>query len=152
MSDKRRVIVTIHHRDEYSLHQHTERLGHTAYHVGLLIQPKSLGGGDKTSQAYFVTNGSKDRGRRNQSKSERRLAFYPFQSRPAQQQSVDWQDHGWKGAKRRSIRSNRFAVQSCPTSAQKRIPRGKLLDMDAICNERPADPWPCRELRSGWVC
>jgi hypothetical protein len=55
MRNKRRVIVTIHHRDELSLGHHRERLGHEAFHWGILIAPKKSRGSD--CNAYDVSDG-----------------------------------------------------------------------------------------------
>ena len=41
MSSKRRVMVTIHHRGRLSLRENRTRLGRSAYHWGILIQPKN---------------------------------------------------------------------------------------------------------------
>lgn len=54
MSNKRRIIISIHHRDQFSLGEHRTRLGHAAYHWGILIQPKNPKGSD--SDAYDVTD------------------------------------------------------------------------------------------------
>lgn len=55
-SNKRRLIVTLHHRDEYSLPPHRELLCHEAYHWGILIMPK-MGQGAIRS-AYDVSDAS----------------------------------------------------------------------------------------------
>jgi hypothetical protein len=57
MSNKRRVMLTIHHRDELSLGPNRVRLGYAAYHWGILIQPKKPKGSD--SNAYDVSNGAR---------------------------------------------------------------------------------------------
>lgn len=41
MSSRRRVMVTIHHRGRLSLRENRTRLGRSAYHWGILIQPKN---------------------------------------------------------------------------------------------------------------
>ena len=46
MRNKRRVFVTIHYRGQYSLREHRQRLGHAAYHWGILITPKTPTGKD----------------------------------------------------------------------------------------------------------
>lgn len=57
MSNKRRVMVTIHYRDELSLRDNRARLGLSAYHWGILIQPKNPKGLD--SNAYDVSDGAR---------------------------------------------------------------------------------------------
>jgi hypothetical protein len=57
MSNKRRVILTIHHRDELSLGSNRTQLGYAACHWGILIQPKKPKG--SSSNAYDVSNGAK---------------------------------------------------------------------------------------------
>jgi hypothetical protein len=56
MSNKRRVMLTIHHRDELSLGPNRARLGYATYHWGILIQPKKSKGSD--SNAYDVSDGA----------------------------------------------------------------------------------------------
>lgn len=56
MSNKPRVIITIHHRDESSLGANRQNLGLAAYHWGVLIQPKTPKGAD--SSAYDVSDAS----------------------------------------------------------------------------------------------
>lgn len=46
MRNKRRIFVTIHYRGQYSLREHRQRLGHAAYHWGILITPKQPTGKD----------------------------------------------------------------------------------------------------------
>lgn len=46
MRNKRRIFVTIHYRGQYSLREHRQRLGHAAYHWGILITPKTPTGKD----------------------------------------------------------------------------------------------------------
>ncbi|KAL4946373.1 hypothetical protein BDV06DRAFT_136977 [Aspergillus oleicola] len=53
-SNKRRVFLTLHHRDELSLSKNRRRLGHASYHWGILITPKRSKGRD--CYAYDVTN------------------------------------------------------------------------------------------------
>jgi hypothetical protein len=87
MSNKRRVMLTIHHRDELSLGPNRTRLGYAAYHWGILIQPKKPKGSD--SNAYDVSNGAKvDPLTRQDLKSQPRLAL-PAQaeSQPCPQRS-----------------------------------------------------------------
>lgn len=57
MSNKRRVMVTVHHRSGLSLRDNRVRLGLAAYHWGILIQPKKPKGDD--SNAYDVSDGAK---------------------------------------------------------------------------------------------
>ncbi|KAE8148038.1 hypothetical protein BDV25DRAFT_159097 [Aspergillus avenaceus] len=54
MSNKRRVMVTINHRDRLSLREHRAQLGFAAYHWGILIQPKNTKGSD--SSTYDVSD------------------------------------------------------------------------------------------------
>ena len=46
MRNKQRVFITIHYRGQYSLREHRQRLGHAAYHWGILITPKTPTGKD----------------------------------------------------------------------------------------------------------
>jgi hypothetical protein len=55
MSNKRRVFVTIHHRDALSLGENRGRLGRAAYHWGIFVAPKASIG--QEGHAYDVTNG-----------------------------------------------------------------------------------------------
>lgn len=55
MSNKRRVMVTIHHRGRLSLRENWTRLGRSAYHWGILIQPKNPK--DHDSNAFDVSDG-----------------------------------------------------------------------------------------------
>jgi hypothetical protein len=56
MSNKRRVYVSIHHRDELSLGDNRVRLGYEAFHWGILITPKTSSGPD--SLAFDVSDGA----------------------------------------------------------------------------------------------
>lgn len=56
MSNKRRIVVTVHHRDELSLGENRLRLGHSAFHWGILVMPKTSRG--KDCSAYDVSDGS----------------------------------------------------------------------------------------------
>jgi hypothetical protein len=55
MSNKRRVFLTIHHRNELSLGENRRKLRHGAYHWGILVSPKRPSG--RSSYAYDVTDG-----------------------------------------------------------------------------------------------
>jgi len=57
MSNKRRLYVSIHHRDESSLGDNRVRLGYNAFHWGILITPKKSNGPD--SLAFDVSDGAK---------------------------------------------------------------------------------------------
>lgn len=57
MSGKPRVIITIHHRDELSLGDNRNQLGLSAYHWGILIQPKNPKGSDST--AYDISDAAR---------------------------------------------------------------------------------------------
>ncbi|PYI11850.1 hypothetical protein BO78DRAFT_444102 [Aspergillus sclerotiicarbonarius CBS 121057] len=52
---KRRVLVTLHYRDELSLGANRMQLGHAAYHWGILVTPKVSQGRDCYS--FNVSNG-----------------------------------------------------------------------------------------------
>ena len=58
MSNKRRVIVAIHHRDRFSLGEDRQRLQHGAFHWSILTAPKSSKGADNI--AYDVSNGARE--------------------------------------------------------------------------------------------
>ncbi|KAF2789405.1 hypothetical protein K505DRAFT_253434 [Melanomma pulvis-pyrius CBS 109.77] len=51
--NKRRVYVSIHHRDELSLGENRVRLGYEAFHWGILITPKSSRGPDSLAFDIF---------------------------------------------------------------------------------------------------
>ncbi|KYK60860.1 hypothetical protein DCS_01998 [Drechmeria coniospora] len=55
MSNKLRVVVSLHHRDELSLGSHRTRLCHEAFHWGIIIMPKRSKGPD--CHAYDVSDG-----------------------------------------------------------------------------------------------
>lgn len=54
MSNKRRVLIALHHRNALSLPPERERLGHAAYHWVILIEPKFSRGAN--ANAYDVTD------------------------------------------------------------------------------------------------
>ncbi|OJZ80909.1 hypothetical protein ASPFODRAFT_704145 [Aspergillus luchuensis CBS 106.47] len=56
MRNKRRVLISIHHRDESSLGDNRPRLGFSAFHWGFLIQPKHSSGDD--TDAYDISDAS----------------------------------------------------------------------------------------------
>jgi hypothetical protein len=57
MGNKRQVFITLHHRDEVSLGESRQRLGHAAYHWGVLISPKVSKGRD--CHVYDITNAAR---------------------------------------------------------------------------------------------
>ncbi|KAM5349316.1 hypothetical protein ACJ41O_005823 [Fusarium nematophilum] len=56
MSNKRRLVVTLHHRDEFSLGDHRQNLCYEAYHWGIMIMPKTSKGSD--CNAYDASDAS----------------------------------------------------------------------------------------------
>jgi hypothetical protein len=56
MGNKQRVTVSIDHRDKFSLGDNRNRLGHCAFHWGILILPKKQKGAD--SKTYDASDGS----------------------------------------------------------------------------------------------
>lgn len=55
MSNKRQVFVSLHHRDALSVGNNRQRLGHAAFHWGILICPKSSNRAD--CYAFDVSDG-----------------------------------------------------------------------------------------------